>query len=100
MSRRGARGLRLERAIEKRRRVWQTRPQEHEGERRRLARYREALEAGTPLRRLDLGVEEREEARTLGLITDREAIYVANCGDDDVTGGLAERLTAELEAPA
>jgi hypothetical protein len=89
----------LGRAIEKRQRVWQTRPQEHEGERRRLARYREALEAGSPLRRLDLGVEEREEARTLGLITGRQTIYVANCGEDDVTGDLAERLTAELKAP-
>lgn len=89
----------LERAIEKRKRVWQTKPQEHEAERGRFGRYREALEGGTPLRRLDLGPAERAETKTLGLITGREMLYVANCEEDEVEGDLADRLSRELGAP-
>lgn len=89
----------LGRAVEKRKRVWQTKPQEHEGERRRLERYREALEAGTPLRRLDLDEEEREETKVLGLITGRKVLYVANCEEDEVGGETPGRLAAELDGP-
>ena len=89
----------LERAIEKRKRVWQTKPQDFEGERRRLERYRDALEKGTPLRRLDLEDEERDETKLLGLITGRRVLYVANCEEDAVGGDLPRRLAAELDGP-
>ncbi|MDX1630932.1 MAG: GTPase, partial [Thermoanaerobaculia bacterium] len=86
----------LDRAIEKRKKGWQTAPREHGKERDRLARYRETLEEGRPLRELDLDDEDRRELTDLGLITGKRLLYVANCDEDEVGGDLAPRLEEAL----
>ncbi len=89
----------LTRAMAKRRRDWTTRPQEHAQERERLELYQEKLEAGIPLRALDLDGEARREHKTLGLLTGRPTLYVANVSEagygqaeDPVAGRLRQWL--------
>jgi len=72
----------LERAVDKRVRVWTTAPPEHAAERDRLSRWRAALAEGTPLARLGLDAEARREAKALGMITAKPTLYVANVGED------------------
>ncbi len=91
----------LSRAIEKRRRDWQTRPRDHEGERQRWQRYRQTLEAGEALGTLALDAEDRTELKALGLLTGKSVLFVANITEDDLTetGGTsaeADRLRCQL----
>ncbi len=93
----------LGRAIEKRSRIWKTSPKESAAERELLDSWREALEAGRPLRSLDLGREARAEARTMGLLTGVPIVYVANVSEEDCDAatapeGLAEGLSAGTDA--
>jgi len=80
----------LERAIERRERVWTTAPREHAAERDRLTRWRAALARGTPLARLGLDDEERREAKALGMITAKPTLYVANVGEAGYREGGGE----------
>ncbi len=72
----------LSRAVDKRRREWQTRPQEHADERRRLELYRQKLEDGVALSTLDLDTEDQRELKALGLVTGKPILYVANVSED------------------
>ncbi len=95
----------LARAIEKRSRVWKTSPRESAAERERLESWREAIEAGRPLRSLDLDPDGRAEAKTMGLLTGVPIVYVANvseedCGLESAPQGLRERLAAATGAAA
>ncbi len=79
----------LSRATQKRRRDWQTHPRDHAGERRRWQRYQEALEAGKPLGSLELDAEDRAELKTLGLLTGKPMLFVANVAEDDAAEGAS-----------
>ncbi len=80
----------LGRAIEKRRRDWQTRPREHAGERRRWQRYQETLEAGEMLSTLELDAGDAVELKALGLLTGKPVLFVANVSEDDAAGASPE----------
>jgi GTP-binding protein YchF len=84
----------LDRAIEKRRRVWATSPREHGAERDRWTAWRDALAAGRPLGGLALDAGERREAKALGLLTARPLLYVANVGEE----GYGEAPSPAAEA--
>ncbi len=91
----------LGRAISKRAQDWQTHPREHAAERERMLAWRESLERGEPLRRLDLGPEELRALKSAGLLTGKPVLYVANVagGEGDVVGRLRDRETdAEVVA--
>ncbi len=95
----------LGRAIEKRERIWKTSPKESAAPRERLGSWREALEAGRPLRSLGLDPEGRAESRTMGLLTGVPIVYVANVSEEDLgaaseSEGLAEKIAAATGAPA
>ena len=84
----------LGRAIEKRKRDWQTYPAKHESEKRRMTAWREALERGQPLRHLGLDHRALSELKTAGLLTGKPVLYVANTageGYDRGVSALAER---------
>jgi GTP-binding protein YchF len=62
-----------------------------------LAKFLPVLSAGTPARTVtDLTPEERRMARTLGFLTAKKVLYVANVGEDDVLGQgpLAQEVRA------
>ncbi len=71
----------LERAIERRRRVWATAPRENAAERDRWSGWRAQLAAGRPLAALDLDEAARREAKALGLLSAKPVLYVANVGE-------------------
>ena len=91
----------LSRAIDKRRRDWQTHPRDHAAERQRWQRYLETLEAGRPLSVLDLDAEDSAELKSLGLLTGKPLLFVANVSEDDASedgtspeaDGLRQKLT-------
>jgi GTP-binding protein YchF len=98
----------LGRAMEKRKRDWQTHPQQHASEKRRMTAWRESLERGQPLRQLGLHPNDLRELKTAGLISGKPVLYVANIageGDDRGASELSERepdtrlvaVDAELE---
>jgi GTP-binding protein YchF len=77
----------LGRAMEKRKRDWQTYPQKHESEKRRMIEWRQALERGQPLRQLGLHPNDLRELKTAGLISSKPVLYVANiAGEGDELG--------------
>ncbi len=76
----------LARAMDKRRRDWQTHPREHAAERGRWQHYQEALEAGRPLSTLELDADDSAELKTLGLLTGKPVLFVANVSEDDAAG--------------
>jgi hypothetical protein len=65
-----------------------------------LRRLRDALEAGTPARRVELSPEEERLARSLNLLTRKPVMYVANVGEDDAATGSerSRRLAAAVAA--
>jgi GTP-binding protein YchF len=98
----------LGRAMEKRKRDWQTYPQKHASEKRRMTEWREALERGQPLRQLGLHPNDLRELKAAGLISGKPVLYVANIageGDERGVSALVERepdnrllaVDAELE---
>ena len=52
------------------------------------------LQRGTPIRRMGLKPEQMKFIRTLGLVSDKRVLYIANVGEDDLegTGTHASRL--------
>jgi len=68
----------LERATEKRAKEWKADPKGFRGEGERLEAYRSKLEEGIPLRALDLLPEQVTELKSIGLLTGKPLIYVAN----------------------
>ncbi len=88
----------LSRATDKRRRDWQTHPRDHEAERKRWGRYRETLETGKPLGTLKLDGEDLVELKTLGLLTGKPLLFVANVSEDDAAGDDAAKGGASPEA--
>jgi GTP-binding protein YchF len=84
----------LGRAMEKRKRDWQTHPAKHEREKRRMTEWQKALESGTPLRRLDLHPHDLKELKTAGLLSGKPVLYIANVageGGDSAVSALIER---------
>ena len=51
-----------------------------------LAKAKVALEAGKPVRQLDFTPEEKKQVKSLGLITAKKVLYVANVQEDDIHG--------------
>jgi len=72
----------LERAVAKKQKDWSTHPREHTEERRQLMLYQGELEAGRPLRHLDLSPEDRRGAKALGLLTGKPVLYAANVAEE------------------
>jgi GTP-binding protein YchF len=72
----------LDRAIAKRANDWQTNPDRHVAEKRRMTAWKESLEAGRVLRSLDLDDRDRQDLKTAGLITGKPVLYVVNIGSD------------------
>jgi GTP-binding protein YchF len=89
----------LERAMEKRKRDWQTHPAEHEAERRRMTAWKEGLERGEPLRSADLDDRDRRDLKTAGLLTGKPVLYVANIASDADTRWVEMLRRREPDAP-
>jgi len=68
----------LGRAIEKRKRDWQTHPREHGAERDRMMGWKVSLERAVPLRRSELDVHDRRDLKAAGLLSGKPVLYVAN----------------------
>jgi len=77
----------LSRAVDKRDKIWRTSPREHAHEEERWRRYLAKLEEGVPLRTLELDAEAQRELKSLGLITGKPLLYVANVSEEEA--GLA-----------
>jgi GTP-binding protein YchF len=73
----------IDRAIEKRVRNWKTSPRQYAREEGRFRVYRENLAAGVPLRTLKLDQEGQAELKSLGLLTGKPVLYVANISESD-----------------
>lgn len=63
-------------------------------------RAREAIDAGTPLRTLELSAPERAALKPLCLLSMKRVLYVANVSVDDLDGSseLAQRVAKRAEA--
>jgi GTP-binding protein YchF len=85
----------LGRAMEKRKRDWQTYPQKHVSEKRRMTEWREALERGQPLRQLGLHPNDLRELKTAGLISGKPVLYVANIAGEDDERGVSQLVERE-----
>ena len=84
----------LGRAMEKRKRDWQTYPAKHESEKRRMTAWREALEQGRPLRQCGLDNYDLRELKTAGLLSGKPVLYIANIageGDEKGVSALTKR---------
>jgi len=84
----------LGRAMEKRKRDWQTYPAKHENEKRRMTTWREALERGQPLRQCGLNDHDLRELKAAGLLSGKPVLYIANVsgeGDEQRVTALTER---------
>jgi GTP-binding protein YchF len=88
----------LSRAIDKRKRDWQTHPREHGAERDRMMGWKESLERGVPLRRTDLDEHDLRDLKTAGLLSGKPVLYVANAASAAEAEGLGPLLTTEPEA--
>lgn len=84
----------LERAIQKRQKEWQTDPRQHAVERQHLELYQAELAEGTPLRRLDLDHQQRQELKRLGLLTGKPLLYAVNVSEEGYGSGESEGLQA------
>jgi GTP-binding protein YchF len=73
----------LERAVEKQKRVWKTEPRRYAAEIERMELYRERLEEGIPLRALEPDRTARVELKSLGLLTGKPVLYVANVSEGE-----------------
>jgi GTP-binding protein YchF len=51
-----------------------------------LAKAKVALEAGKPVRQVEFTPDEKKQLRSLGLITAKKVLYVANVQEDDIHG--------------
>ena len=66
-----------------------------------LNKIKPALDQGKPVRSLDLSDDERKAVKSLGLITAKKVLYVANVAEDDLKGAgpavqkVRERAKAE-----
>jgi GTP-binding protein YchF len=97
----------LERAIEKRKRDWQTHPAKYENERSRMTAWRATLERGEALRTMNFDQHDLRELKTAGLLTAKPVLYIANFtgADDEAVAALKARepgsrlleIDAELE---
>ena len=54
-----------------------------------LTRAKASLETGKPLRRVEMSEDDRKAIRSLGLITAKRVLYIANVDEDDVRGESA-----------
>lgn len=82
----------LKRAIEKRRKEWQTDPRKHTVERQHFELYLEKLEAGEPLRALGLDRFRQQELKALGLLTGKPLLYAANVSEEGYGSGQVPEL--------
>jgi GTP-binding protein YchF len=85
----------LKRAIEKRRKEWQTDPRKFATEKGHFELYLEQLEAGTPLRSLGLDRFQRQELKGLGLLTGKPLLYAANVSEEGYGTGEIPQLDVE-----
>jgi hypothetical protein len=90
----------LGRAVDKRQKIWRTSPREHAAEEARLRSYLTKLEEGVPLRTLGLDREARRELASLGLITGKPLLNVANVGEHELAGDEPETVRALRRAVA
>lgn len=77
----------LKRAIEKRRKEWQTDPRKHGAEREHFEQYLARLEEGTALRHLGLDRFRQLELKSLGLLTGKPMLYAANVSEEGYGSG-------------
>jgi GTP-binding protein YchF len=92
----------LGRTLQKREKEWKNEPKSaHERERGHLEGYRQALEEGTPLSRLELDAEARGELKGLGLLTGKPMLFVANVSEEpgEEERSAVERLRQETGLP-
>jgi GTP-binding protein YchF len=89
----------IKRAIEKRRKEWQTDPRKHAAERERFELYLTKLEEGVALRQLGLDRFRRQELKSLGLLTGKPLLYAANVSEEGYGSGEMEALPG-LDAAA
>jgi len=89
----------LERAMEKRKRDWQTYPADREAERRRMTAWKECLERGEPLRLSNLDDHDRRDLKTAGLLTGKPVLYVANVASDADAQWVEKIRQREPDAP-
>jgi GTP-binding protein YchF len=88
----------LDRAIAKRKKDWQTHPQEHAVERDRMLAWKESLERGVPLRTLELDDRTRRELKTAGLISGKPVLYVANVSSEADAAGVDQLKVVDPDA--
>lgn len=86
----------LNRALERRERAWKSNPREFAKEKERLQLYREHLERGNPLRSLKLDRAAQLELKSLGLLTGKPVLYVANLSEQSLNSEEGEKLLGRL----
>ena len=82
----------LKRAIDKRRKEWQTDPRKHAAEREHFEQYLAQLEKGIPLRSLGLDRFRLQELKSLGLLSGKPLLYATNVSEEGYGSGQMEVL--------
>jgi len=75
----------IEKAIEKRSKIWKTSPRQYSAEEARFKFYRDNLAAGVPLRHLDLDDEARRELKSLGILSSKPVLFAANVDEESAS---------------
>jgi ribosome-binding ATPase len=67
-----------------------------------LSKAHAKLDEGRPVRELELTPEERRQIRSMGMLTAKKTLFVANVGEDDIQGQgpLAAKLRQQAAAEA
>ena len=88
----------VERALARLRRQAKTGEREPQARLERLAAVRDGLDAGVPARAQELDEAAAEAIRELCLLTAKPTLYIANVGEAEPAGGVAQRALEEYAA--
>ncbi len=87
----------VENRISKVARKAQTKEKDAVQEYESLLKFKEGLEAGKPVRLLDLNDRDREYIKTFSLLTSKPVIYVANMSDEEVSEPTANHYYNQVK---
>ncbi|MEE8808391.1 MAG: redox-regulated ATPase YchF [Lactimicrobium sp.] len=76
----------------------QTKDKEAMKEMNSLSRFKEALEAGKPVRLLDLDDDDKLNLKNYGLLTGKPVIYVANMSDEEIGDPASNKYYQAVKA--
>jgi len=86
----------MERRIDRTRKMLKTQDKKHEAELQLQERIQATLDAGQPVRGMDITDEEKEMLKEYNLLTAKPVLYAANVGEEDLPDAAGNSMVAEV----